>query len=120
MEITRKTWGLKFNIFKNDLCEMSYLQLEPNRRCSWHTHQTKSNLFFVIEGTIGVKLKYNVNGDGTESSVTKLEEHEFFTTKPNEWHEFQTYEEPAKLIEIMYVQYDPEDIIRENIGGPLE
>ncbi len=119
MEITRKTWGLKFNIFKNDLSEVSYLQLEPNRRCSWHAHRSKYNLFFVIEGEVGIKVEYDVDGGGKESGVTTIRAREFFTVSPGEWHEFQTYDEYAKLIEVMYVQYEDGDIIRKNIGGLL-
>lgn len=117
MEITRKTWGIKYNIFKNDLNEISFLELEPNRRCSWHSHSTKYNLFFVVEGEVGVKVEYDVDGGKRESGVTILKRHEFFTVRPEEWHEFQTYSQPAKLIEVMYVQYEDGDIIRKNIGG---
>lgn len=120
MEITRKTWGLKFNIFKNDLCEISFLELDPNRRCSWHKHKTKYNLFFVLEGEVGIKTEFKVNGGRTETGITKLCTHEFFTTQPGEYHEFQTYDAPAKLIEIMYVQYEENDIERKNIGGLLK
>ena len=118
MEITRKTWGIKYNIFKNDLNEISFLELEPNRRCSWHSHNSKYNLFFVVEGEVGIKLEYNVD-NGSEADVTVLGPHEFFTVSPGEWHEFQTYDKPAKLMEVMYVKYDENDIERRNIGGSL-
>ncbi len=117
MEITRKTWGLKFNIFKNDLNEVSFLELDPNSRCSWHTHKTKYNLFFVVEGLVGIKTEFDMDGAKTGTGITKLGPHEFFTTSPGERHEFQTYDVPARLIEIMYVRYDENDIERENIGG---
>jgi len=120
MEITRKTWGIKYNIFKNDLNEISFLELDPNRRCSWHSHETKYNLFFVAEGEVGIKTEYDIDGGRKESGVTLLKEHEFFTVSRGEWHEFQTYSGPAKLIEVMYVQYEDKDILRKNIGGLLK
>jgi hypothetical protein len=42
---------------------------------------------------------------------------EFFTVNPPDKHEFQTLDEPTKIIEIAYVKYDENDIQRDNIGG---
>lgn len=111
MERTHKSWGEKWNLFQNDLCEASILYLKPNQRCSWHRHAAKFNQFFVIEGTLFIK---------TESGLSTIYEHEIFTTRPGEMHEFQTGSDPAVIQEIMYVQYDPEDIQRETIGGPID
>ena len=112
MERTRKTWGERWLLFKNDLCEISYLELEPNRRCSWHYHKTKFNLFFVTEGELYIKL---------EDGIAKIEQFQIFTTKPDEMHEFQTHDKPAKILEIMYVQYEAADIMRDptQLGGKL-
>ena len=111
MERTVKSWGEKWNLFQNDLCEVSYLCLHPRQRCSWHKHSTKSNLFFVIEGQLTIKL---------ENDVSIVDKYQFFTTRPGEFHEFQTHDQPTKIIEVMFVQYDPEDILREKLGGPLD
>lgn len=110
MERTRKSWGIKNNLFQNDLCEVSILELEPDQRCSWHSHRAKSNQFYVISGTLYVKLI-----DGT----TEVEAGQIFTTRPGEMHEFQTRLMPTMVQEIMYVQYDAEDIDRKNRGGKL-
>jgi mannose-6-phosphate isomerase-like protein (cupin superfamily) len=111
MERTMKTWGEKKNIFQNDLCEVSVLDLVPNQRCSWHRHQTKFNTFYVIEGELFIK---------TEWGVAQLLPGQDFTTRPMEWHEFQTSKLPCKVIEVMYTQYDAEDIERETLGGSIE
>lgn len=110
MERTHKTWGDKVTVFSNDLCEVSYLDLNPLQRCSWHVHQTKFNQFFVIKGQIVIK---------TEWGNAKVKEGQVFTTKPGEWHEFRTGETPAQIIEVMYVKYNENDIHREKLGGPL-
>ena len=110
MERTRKTWGEKWNIFENDTCEVSVLELRPQQRCSWHTHQAKYNLFFVIEGVLFIK---------TDWGISEVKSGEIFTTRPGEWHEFQTHDESALIIEVMYVQYEAEDIQRAELGGPL-
>lgn len=111
MERTIKTWGEKWNLFKNDLCEVSYLCLHPKQRCSWHKHQTKFNLFFVIDGELFIKTEYD---------VARVGRYQFFTTRPGELHEFQTQEKPTKIIEVMFVQYDAEDIERLKLGGSLK
>ena len=111
MERTYKTWGNKWNVFQNDLCEVSLLYLEPKQRCSWHRHQTKYNQFFVIEGEIFIKNEY---------TTVKIGKGQIFTIAPGEWHEFQTGQNPAIVQEIMFVQYDAGDIERSILGGPLD
>jgi len=111
MERTHGSWGEKLNVFRNDLCEVSILNLVPNQRCSWHKHASKYNLFHVLEGELFIK---------TDKGISRLKEEGFFTTRPGEMHEFQTASKPAKIMEIMYVKYDPEDIQRETIGGSIE
>jgi quercetin dioxygenase-like cupin family protein len=110
MERTHKTWGEKWNVFQNDLCEVSILYLKPQSRCSWHKHRAKYNQFFVIKGKLFIK---------TEDGVAEVGTNQVFTTKPGEAHEFQTHDDCAVIQEIMYVKYDPEDIQRETLGGPL-
>ena len=108
MERTRKSWGEKENIFCNDLCEVSVLRLEPMNRCSWHRHQAKFNLFYVLEGSILIKM---------DEAPVRVDRGQTFTTRPGEWHEFQTGEHPALVIEVMYVKYEAEDIERQSVGG---
>jgi quercetin dioxygenase-like cupin family protein len=108
---TIKTWGEKLNIFQNDLCEVSLLYLKTYRRCSWHKHQTKFNLFHVVEGEIFIK---------TEEGKIKVSKGQVFTTSPGEIHEFQTHDKEATVIEIMYVKYSESDIQRFKIGGYMD
>ena len=90
---------------------MDILHLRPKRRCSWHNHQTKYNQFYVIEGEIVIKTEWGAAG---------VKKGQIFTVKPGDWHEFQTGEKPAIVQEIMYVDYDADDICRDTLGGPLE
>ena len=110
MERTYKTWGEKWNLFQNDLCEVSILYLKPLQRCSWHRHKAKSNQFFVISGCVFIK---------TEWGIAEIREGQIFTIKPGEYHEFQTGDAPAILQEIMFVKYDEADIERLILGGPV-
>jgi mannose-6-phosphate isomerase-like protein (cupin superfamily) len=115
MERTVKSWGEKWNVFENDLNEVSILYLNPMQRCSWHKHQTKYNQFFVIEGEIWIKM----GNDSGPSQYAHVRKNQIFTTRPGEMHEFQTRKEPAVIQEVMFVQYDAGDIQREDIGGPI-
>jgi len=105
-----KSWGEKVELFRNDLCEVSVLYLQPGQRCSWHSHKAKWNQFFVIDGQIEIR---------TEEGSALVTKHQSFTTNPGQWHEFRTPNGPAVVQEIMYVKYDPEDIDRANVGGPI-
>jgi mannose-6-phosphate isomerase-like protein (cupin superfamily) len=111
MERTFKSWGTKTNVFLNDLCEVSVLDLSPFQRCSWHSHKTKFNDFYVIRGELFIK---------TDWGTARVGEGQTFTTRPGEWHEFQTHKTPCLVLETMYVLYNPEDIERKTIGGPLD
>jgi D-lyxose ketol-isomerase len=64
----------------------------------------------VIYGELTVK---------TEWGKVKLKRHESFTVHPPDMHEFSTGEKPTGIIEIAYVRLKPDDINRENIGGPI-
>ena len=111
MERTKKSWGEKNNIFSNDLSEVSVLFLKPFQRCSWHRHDCKYNLFYVLSGRLILKL---------EDGETEVLPGQIFTTVPGEYHEFQTRQLDTICIEVMYVKYDPHDIQRVTIGGPVE
>lgn len=120
MEHIRKTWGRKMNVYKDDLSEMSILYLEPNRRCSLHYHRAKANRFYVIEGTVGILSMFGTD-EGIEEAVTILEKGMMpFDVYAPDGHEFQTYDEPCVLLEVMYVKYDPNDIVRSSVGGTMK
>jgi quercetin dioxygenase-like cupin family protein len=110
MRVLHKSWGVKTELFKNDLCEVSVLQLNAGQRCSWHRHRSKWNQFYVIEGSLTIK---------TEDGETKVNQGQVFTTNPLQWHEFQTPDSQALVQEIMYVKYECEDIERRIKGGSL-
>ena len=106
-----KTWGQRHRIFEDSSCEVCYLDLEPYQRCSYHFHNTKSNLFFVITGELTVK---------TEWGTVVIGPNELFTVHPQDNHEFQTGMAPTRVIEVAYVFLDPQDIYRGKLGGPTK
>ena len=109
-ERIHKTWGQRHRIYENDICEVCYLDLDSDQRCSYHFHNSKANLFFVITGELTVKSEF---GD------VVLGPNEIFTVFPDDKHEFQTGKAPTRVIEVAYVKLDPNDIYRDNLGGSI-
>ncbi len=105
-----KTWGQRIKLHEDHLSETCYLILNPKQRCSYHSHDQKSNFFFVLEGGLTVT---------TEWGNVKLGPNEFFTVHPPDKHEFSTGELLTKIIEVAFVRLNPEDINRDTIGGPI-
>jgi mannose-6-phosphate isomerase-like protein (cupin superfamily) len=109
MERTHKIWGERYLIREDSTHATSVLILKKNTRCSWHNHQQKYNLFFVVKGQVGIV---------TEFGESLLTEGQVFTIKPGEYHEFRVYEDSI-MVEEMYVEYNEADIQREKLGSKL-
>lgn len=104
-----KVWGTKQVLWENSMCEIDILSLKKDTRCSWHKHQQKYNLFYLVNGSVGIR---------TEEGESILSSGELIEVQPGMFHEFRVYED-SMMIEIMYVNYDESDIERANEGGKL-
>jgi len=104
-----KVWGTNTEIFRNDLCSVNLLHIERGGVCSFHKHVSKYNKFHVISGALEIR---------TECGSTLLHSGETAITRPGELHLFRGVSS-AVVVEVMYVQYDPEDIDRK-VPGYLE
>jgi len=109
MERTQKVWGERWLLREDSTHAISYLELKAKTCCSFHKHQAKFNLFFLIDGHVSIK---------TEFGETKLHPGQIFTVKPGEPHMFIVHEN-SKMIEEMYVSYDETDIERFQLGSKL-
>lgn len=105
-----KIWGERWCLHQDSTHTTNILKLKADFRCSWHSHKTKWNLFAVISGSVGIKT---IDGE------TILGPGESFTVAPGEMHEFRVHEDSV-MVEEMYVEYDDDDIDRENVGGKME
>jgi len=112
MDQQHGSWGERIQTFRTDVCLVTILYLEPNKRCSWHLHKTTHNQFFVVKGRLGVTTDI-----GPVPKTTILTEKQYFTVKPGVTHEFLTYDEPTIIEEVAYVKYDDSDIKRARLGG---
>jgi len=111
MLATHGTWGNRCVTFEWDGGIATVLFLEPNQRCSYHLHKTTWNQFFVIQGKLGVTTD--------KGYTTVLGPRQVFTVEPGIEHEFLTYDEPTIVEEIAFVKYNPGDIDRRRLGGPV-
>ena len=107
-----KCWGTTTEIYSGDNTSVNILNLKKGKRCSWHRHKNKFNLFRLISGSVNIKTlhKLILLYPGESNFVT-----------PGTWHEFQVLEDSV-MVEIMYTTdgvYDPNDIERANVGGDL-
>jgi mannose-6-phosphate isomerase-like protein (cupin superfamily) len=108
MTRTQKVWGEHWCVRQDSTHAVSYLELLPWKRCSWHTHQQKYNKFVVVKGVVGIK---------THEGEIVLKRGDSCTVPPGVPHEFRTYDTHSAMIEEMYVVYDESDIERMVVGG---
>jgi mannose-6-phosphate isomerase-like protein (cupin superfamily) len=114
METTHGTWGVRTRTFETNDTLVTILRLKPQKRCSWHSHKTAYNQFYVIEGKLGVKTDI---GPDDQRQVTVINPGQSFTVAPGVTHQFMTHELPTVIEEIAYVRYDSSDIHRKQLGG---
>ena len=113
MQREAKVWGERWLLRQDSTHATSYLKLKKGYRCSWHSHTEKYNLFFVCSGKVGIVVEEL----GVRQEII-LKAGECCTVKPGQWHEFRVYED-SDMLEIMYVEYNESDIIRQKEGGRL-
>ena len=116
MDTQHGTWGVRTIVHENPFELHTILYLKPNKRCSWHKHDTAYNTFYVISGELTVKTDIGPNGQRNYTTITQGQS---FTVKPGVFHEFQTKDADTTVYEIAYVKYNVNDIHREQLGGDI-
>jgi len=114
MKREAKVWGERWLIRQDSTHATSYLMLREGYECSWHSHREKYNLFVVLSGCVDI-----ITEQFDRLAVVTLTSGECFTVKPGEKHKFRVVEAGA-MIEEMYVEYNEDDIQRDNVGGRTE
>ena len=114
MDRQHKVWGERWLIRVDSTHAVSFLKIDSGFQCSWHSHQTKYNLFVVLKGSLTITTE---EIGGVRKRVT-LGVGECFTVRPGQLHKFSANVD-AEVVEEMYVQYDEGDINRVVSGGKL-
>ena len=105
-----KIWGTKVRLVETPTLVVDLLTLEEDSFCSWHYHDFKYNMFFVLEGIVEIKLETHSETLGT---------YDYYSVEPKIRHQF-IVKSNAKMLEIMYTKPVMEkDIIREIQGGKI-
>lgn len=110
-----KSWGHTTQVLKTPFCEMHAIEINPWSRCSKHKHQYKSNLFYVTQGELLIKVYRDNLVD-----ETLLQAGEWTVVHPNEFHEFQTRSETCVALEVYYPEGIADDIVRLDQGGKVK
>lgn len=106
MENWLKCWGSNTEIFQNDIVSVNLLNLVKGGVCSWHFHRHRHNTFYLVSGKVIIR---------TEFGETELTPGKSVLVQAPMKHQFEALED-SELIEVMYVQYCSEDIVRETQG----
>ena len=109
-----KVWGETELIFKNPFIEFHRIWVNAGGYCSTHKHDYKWNLFYVSYGQLKIKVHKN---DYDLVDETILEEGEWTTVKPGEYHSFESTSRDCRAFELYYPEPLSDDIIRQTVGG---
>lgn len=109
-----KVWGETSPIIATPFVELSEIHALPGWACSWHTHELKSNGFYVVSGIIVVEVRKK---DYDLVDKTELYAGDFTVVPPGEEHRFICMSD-AKVLELYFPEpLGSKDIIRSSIGG---
>lgn len=97
MKKVKKQWGSELWVVNEPEYCGKILTVKPGHRCSMHFHKNKKETFYILEGTLSLKLI-----DLSDASVTykRLYPGEALTLDPLTPHSFSTFgNSPCKFIE---------------------
>ena len=110
-----KIWGTTELILNNSFIEMHRIYIKPHSFCSLHKHEFKFNYFYVLKGKLFIETHKN---DYDLIDVTELNEGDYCTILPNEYHKFFTKNEAVEAFEVYYLNpINTSDIVRKDVGG---
>ncbi|MHA1279801.1 MAG: cupin domain-containing protein [Candidatus Helarchaeota archaeon] len=107
-----KIWGETEEIFNNGIVSVNHLKIKKGGFCSEHYHKKKSNMFFIINGNLAIKIWKD---DGI-TDETVIWPGESTTVNPGIYHQFRALTD-VECLEIYEVELKDEDIFRRTHGG---
>lgn len=106
-EIHPKGWGREEWIYNSDLYCGKFLIFQRNRKCSWHYHILKDEVFHVLEGKI--KIKFSPLDNLDEANSIELSVGETFHIPRQIRHQVIALEE-SRILEISTTHYESDTI----------
>jgi len=107
MSKTDRVWGYYRIIHEqNSSTKVKELVIEPGKYISFQKHNMRSELWFVTEGYVKVKLK---------DKEFNIHKHDYIVIHVGEWHQLiNESDKPVHIVEIQFgEQCIEEDIIRD-------
>lgn len=101
-----KIWGWNDELIKNDISSLNILCVTKGGQCSYHKHEHNYNLFYLVSGKLEIK---------TDKGTVTLEPGQNFLIHPGTEHQFTGLED-SMVVEYVYVELNPLDIIRSSQG----
>ena len=111
MSFQMKVWGATRKVFSKNNLQVHEIKIDKGGYCSKHYHQSKYNMFIILEG----RLLVTMYGDHFEDKVILLPMQDI-TIPPLIYHRFEALDYTHAL-EIYWSELHEDDIIREDVGG---
>jgi len=110
--IEGKVWGNTVPLLQSSCIEIHKIMVDAGGYCSKHTHQSKVNAFYVIEGRLEIHRwkSYDL------VDVTVLHSGDMSIVPAGEPHMFKAIT-PVEALEIYWAELDHDDIQRDTVGG---
>ena len=106
-EIHPKGWGRELWIYNSEKFCGKILVFEPGKKCSWHYHNIKDEVFFLQSGRI--KLTYGEVDDRSLATTIILEPGDSFHVPPGLRHQMEGLEF-SELYEISTTHIESDSI----------
>ena len=107
-EFHPKGWGHEEWIVNSDLYCGKILRFEKGKRCSWHYHKVKDEVFYLLSGKMELRVSYE--DDMSNAALLTLEKGDVFHVKTGMRHQMIAIEE-SELLEVSTKHFE-EDSIR--------
>lgn len=107
-----KVWGQTTPLLQSSCIEVHRILVNSGGYCSKHSHQSKVNAFYVIEGQLEIHRwkSYDL------VDVTQLAPGDMSVVPAGEPHMFKAITQVVAL-EIYWAELDHDDIQRDTVGG---
>ena len=112
MTLQGKVWGDTKLIEANNSLEFHEVHLNEGGVCSKHLHRYKWNGFFVVTGTLLIRV-WQKDYDLVDETV--LTDGEFTKVKPGLYHQFEALSN-VHAFELYWAEFSHNDIVRETVG----
>ena len=109
-----KVWGMTELIHANHALEFHRIKVDAGTFCSKHKHAHKWNGFFVVSGSLKIKV-WKTNYDLVDETI--LSAGDFTAVAPGEYHQFEAAENCVAFELYWAAELDCADIQRETVGG---